>query len=151
MAAGSTVDITGLDKIELLRAMWEASQPAAFFTFAHGVPAPAWDDKEAEEVIKRYIDYFQGRPIKANLSADSVDSYLFDRDSRVPLAQIVASMREGGKQLPVMPPATPMCFYCQCYQSSTTLNGRPACESCNSMFGNDAVMAQVFGAPVSES
>ena len=73
-----SIDITGIDKVELLHNLWQNMKPAAFFG---GMDGPAFDRELAKEAVKKYIDYFCGRCIKSDLSKDSVDPWLYDRDA----------------------------------------------------------------------
>ena len=74
-----SVNITGLDKVKLLRALWDSSKPASFFRI-DGVPPPKWDDRTAERDVKTYIDYHQGRAIKTDLTGDEADPWGYDRE-----------------------------------------------------------------------
>jgi len=76
----STVNIAGLNKVALLKALWEGSKPAIFFKFNPSVPIPTWDDQMASKAVNNYIDYFQGRLIKTDLSKDEADPHSYDRD-----------------------------------------------------------------------
>jgi hypothetical protein len=74
-----SVDITGIDKVELLRALHEGQVTAGFFG---GLPGPSFDECRASEAVKQgYIDYFCGRAIKTDISGDSADSFLYNRDA----------------------------------------------------------------------
>jgi hypothetical protein len=77
--ADGTVDIRGLDKMQLLKALWENSSPASFFAMTNRHPPP-FDEKLAVTAVQEYIDYFEGRMIKCDLSKDFVDPWLYDRD-----------------------------------------------------------------------
>lgn len=80
MSINYSVDISGIDKVVLLRKMWASMAPASFFRM---MPAavPGFDATLAKEAVKKYIDYFQGRCIKTDLSGDVADSRLYDRDA----------------------------------------------------------------------
>lgn len=54
----TTVDISGLDKVELLRNLWTNMKPASFFNRCPTL-TPEFDLKKASHVINGYIDYFQ--------------------------------------------------------------------------------------------
>jgi hypothetical protein len=86
------MDISGLDKIKLLNALWENMVPASFFTMM-GLPSPGFDEKKAEEAVKGYIDYFCGRAIKMDLSQDKVDPWLYNRDTKTPAEEVVKKLR----------------------------------------------------------
>lgn len=90
----SKVDISGLDKVALLQKMWANMKPAAFFSMNSFVPVPSFDETQAKEAVKNYIDYFCGRCIKTDLSKDEVDPWGYDRDAGSgALQKIVDSMR----------------------------------------------------------
>lgn len=63
------VDISGIDKIELLKAMWDKAPVAPYF----GNHRPPFSYPQAKIVISGFIDYFCGRAIKMNLSKQQVD------------------------------------------------------------------------------
>ena len=73
-------DIEGVDKVALLKELWLNSRPTIFFTL-HNQNPPQFDEKKASGVVSGYIDYyFQGRCIKCDLSGNTADSYLYNRD-----------------------------------------------------------------------
>jgi hypothetical protein len=74
-----SVNIEKLNKVLLLKALWENSKPASFFSFS-GVAPPQFDQTSANDAVNSYIDYFQGRMIKSDLSRDTADPRLYDRD-----------------------------------------------------------------------
>jgi len=75
----SIIYIAHLNKVDLLRALWQNSSPAHFFTYMPHM-APHFDECEAITAVKSYIDYFCGRMIKCNLSGDTVDPWQYDMD-----------------------------------------------------------------------
>lgn len=82
------VNIAGLNKVQLLREMW------VYAGIGLGGLAAKFDEAQAEQAVKGYIDYFCGRAIKCNLSGDTVNPGLYDRDAGInSLARIVYSMR----------------------------------------------------------
>jgi hypothetical protein len=77
----TTIDITGLGKAALLYRLWSGTITASFFESAGIQPAGFNMAAATTAAHKGYIDYFGGRPIKLDLSGDSVDPYLYDRDA----------------------------------------------------------------------
>ena len=75
-----SVNIESIPKTLLLRKLWEKSQTAGFFSRS-GFPAPAFDEQKAVNAVNGYIDYFQGRVIKCDISGDTADPWLYDRDN----------------------------------------------------------------------
>jgi len=48
--------------------------------------------------VTRYIDYFNGRPIKTDLSKDTVDTWLYNRDAgKGKFEAIVEMLRKRNK------------------------------------------------------
>lgn len=77
------VDVTGIDRKELLRALWENSKPAAFLVMNNMV-AP-FDMDEAVRSARPgtgYVDYACGRLIKAEIFTEDneIDPRGYDRD-----------------------------------------------------------------------
>lgn len=71
------IDISGLDKVELLRALYVYAFESPMSMFSRS----EFDEYLAKEAVKKRIDYFQGRAIKTDLSRDHADPLLFDRDA----------------------------------------------------------------------
>lgn len=93
------VDISGLDRMVLLKALWSNAKPAAFFTMGLGFSkgAPGWDEEEAKkEIFNGYVDYVCGRCIKCYLFCESttVDPGLYDREyGDGAFSKVVASLK----------------------------------------------------------
>lgn len=79
----SSISIAGLDKVELLHALWNESPVAAFFSTrdAAGIEVPVFDWEMAAYDVLGSIGYFQGRCIKMDLSGDMVDPSGYDRQN----------------------------------------------------------------------
>ena len=88
------IDISGLDRKDLLKRLWTNMKVPAHSMGVFGGANASYSDAGASEALKGYIDYYQGRCIKTDLSKDSVDPYLYDRDAGTgTFAKIVAAMR----------------------------------------------------------
>lgn len=87
-----SVNIAGLDKVMLLEHMWQNTYPRGRGMLQGLLP---FNRAQASTAVTGYIDYFQGRPIKSDISGDEVDPYLYDRDSSLPLAKIVERLRSS--------------------------------------------------------
>lgn len=74
----SSVDITNIDKVKLLEALWNNSKPAVFLSM-RGLVVD-FDRNQAIIAVNGYIDYFCGRCIKTDLSGNTALSYAYDRD-----------------------------------------------------------------------
>lgn len=93
MMTDSNVDISGLDKVDVLRALWKNQVPAAFFSL-NGLPTPPFDEDLAQKSVLRSIDYFCGRAIKTNLSDNVVDFTFYDRDAPIPAADVIKKLKK---------------------------------------------------------
>lgn len=75
ISALAKVNIQGLDRVKLLKVLWEQQPPALFYSLAPDCPIPKWDEAEARDALKYgYIDYFCGRCIKTDITKDIVDT-----------------------------------------------------------------------------
>ncbi len=73
------IDISGLDKAEVLVALVNAAKPQG-----RGPTSPTPMTKErAAELLKvmNYFDYVEGRVLKVGLKGDMLDPFLYDRDN----------------------------------------------------------------------
>lgn len=85
------VNIFGIDRVELLKELWLAREPAIFFSMY----SPQFDEKQAVQALNGYIDYFCGRCIKTDLSGMYADPSLYDRDAYPgAFADIVKKVRD---------------------------------------------------------
>jgi hypothetical protein len=75
-----SVSIKGLDKAEILAALYNEARPLGL-GMLHFDPEPMTVD-EAREMIGKYLnfDYVKGRPLKVSLDGDELDTRLYDRD-----------------------------------------------------------------------
>ncbi len=81
----------GLDKLQLIRALWDMQGPAAFFR-ANGISPPPYSEQEARKALMNsidpnspyanpYVDYVSGRAIKLHYMDEAktlVDSSSYD-------------------------------------------------------------------------
>ena len=75
------VDISGLDKSEVLYALYNSSHYQGISFLGSRENYTLQDcRKDFEESESKYFDYLHGKVIKVNLSGDSFDPYLYDRD-----------------------------------------------------------------------
>ena len=90
------VDISGLDKVELLKALWRR-QKIMGWCASHGLPS--FDVDRVTEKLETYIDYWNGKCIKMNLSGDKVDAWCYDRDAGEGATQeVVDTLRRATAQ-----------------------------------------------------
>lgn len=94
------VDITGLDKAEVLCALYEVAKPLGF-GHLHYKPGPMPIDR-ARELIEAHsladgrmmFDYVAGRVLKVDLGGDTFKPWLFDRDNgKGAAAAAIAALR----------------------------------------------------------
>lgn len=81
------VDIKGLDKKKVLQALYGAARPQGM-GFARFAPGPL-TETELEHYTNPLgrFDYLKGRVMKVDISNDSFDEFLFDRDNGEGAAQ----------------------------------------------------------------
>lgn len=76
------IDISGLDKAEVLLALYNTSRPQGRGYLQDAMAIP-FDLEAARAVVAAHtkFDYVLGRVIKVDLSGDSFDPWLYDRDN----------------------------------------------------------------------
>lgn len=87
------IDITGMDKADVLAALYNASRPQGM-GYLHYTPTPMTKEEAAELLGGKttechtsgyrsptYFDYLNGRVMKVDLSKDQFDERLYDRDN----------------------------------------------------------------------
>ena len=84
------VDISGLDKAEVLHSLYEGSHTQGM-GFLAAVDKYTLEDarKDYERSSDKYFDYLHGRVLKVHLDGDSFDSWGYDRDLGEGAAQTV--------------------------------------------------------------
>ncbi len=84
------VDISGIDKKALLRGLYSMArtpQGSRVFQYVQNDPL---SDSAAEEILEMGdIEYLRGRVMKIDISGDSVDTFLYDRDNGAGAAEEV--------------------------------------------------------------
>lgn len=92
------IDITGLDKAEVLAGLYNRSKPQGM-GFMHYKPEPMATNEARELLAKNdYFDYLKGRIMKIRLkeSEDSFEERLYDRDNgQGAAAGVIAILRQG--------------------------------------------------------
>lgn len=81
------ITLQGLNKSDVLACLYNESRPLGM-GFANFDPKPM-ERQEAEELLAQspYFDYLKGRAMKIDLSGDTLDPYLYDRDNGSGAAQ----------------------------------------------------------------
>lgn len=74
----TTIDIFGIDKVELLRALWENAQSQESFRTSNISPQ-MFDTERAKTLVCGPISSFDGRVIAADISGNYVNSSGYDR------------------------------------------------------------------------
>jgi hypothetical protein len=98
------IDISGLDKAELLAALYNRAAPQGL-GFLHYNPEPMTAEQAQQEIDRREgawkfdFDYLNGRSMKVDITGDTIcdnDARLFDRDNGTGACEgAVRSVREG--------------------------------------------------------
>ncbi len=71
------VNISGLDKKVLLKALHSRSKPLSEGFFLHS--SAELSDKDAEDLSKGYLKGLRGRVMEIDISGDTVDTRLYNR------------------------------------------------------------------------
>jgi hypothetical protein len=90
------IDITGLDKAEVLHALYQRAHYKGLGLYSAVIKYSVKDarrDYEASE--SKYFDYLYGRVLKVDLSGDSFDSWLYDRDNGIHAAEEAINKLRG--------------------------------------------------------
>lgn len=76
-----SIDIKSVSKAKVLAALYNASRPQGM-GFVHYGPGDMTEEQAAELLSKNtYFDYLQGRVMKVDLSGDTLETRLYDRDN----------------------------------------------------------------------
>lgn len=95
----SVVNISGLDKAELLAVLYNRANPQGM-GFLHYVPGdmPIEEARKLVEAVD-YFDYVKGRVMKVDISRDEMSTFLYNRDNGEGAAEaVVAKLRESKSQ-----------------------------------------------------
>ena len=96
MTMANTIDLTGLDKGAVLAALYNASRPLGLgFLDYNPTPMTA---KEGTDLLQHqtYFDYLKGRVMKIDLSDDTLNPWLYDRDNGQGAAShVIDTLRVG--------------------------------------------------------
>lgn len=89
------VSIKGLDKVEVLRALYDRARPLGMGFLSHTPGPMSRAEAETELTNGWYLDYIRGRVMKVNLKGDEFDPNLYDRDNGRGAAEAaIASLRQ---------------------------------------------------------
>jgi hypothetical protein len=138
-SSSSGIDIKGLDKTVLLRALWEQAFIASYFD---GHQAPAWEDCPLTDPHLRWsFDYHCGRAIKMDISQDTVNPAGYDRSGPLmSVRSIVRSLRNGANPGKVV--RSRKCAVCQALETTETWEGVPVCTDCQQILRDDPSLAE---------
>jgi hypothetical protein len=82
----SMIDISKFDKADVLRVLYNNSQPLGIGMLQFTPEDMTKEEAQAfldarEEGKKIYFDYLKGRVLKVDLTGDELDPWLYDRDN----------------------------------------------------------------------
>ena len=90
------MDITGLDKAEVLAALFNAARPQGKGLLKYDPKPMSADEARKLSPNAGYVDYLQGRVMKIDISGDEVDTWLYNRDNGEGAAETaIMSLRSG--------------------------------------------------------
>lgn len=129
------VDIAGLNKVEVLKALWKNAQPAVFFRTS-GVAIPTWDEEEAKKAVgDGCIDYFLGRGIKCNLTGDVFNAAAYDGDAKICADEVIDRLR-AGTEIRDVGKGKGLCYFCKYCEATVDCRGHVACDDCGKMMNS---------------
>lgn len=110
----ATVDITGIDKASLLAALYNSASPMGMGMLHYDPNVMTREDalviiEGGDDLTSMfggssrgrslYFDYVKGRPLKVDLSGDTLDTRLYDRDQgNGAAAKIIAKLQSEARQ-----------------------------------------------------
>lgn len=97
------VDITGLNKAEVLKALWDGSkaQGMSFLSLIDEMTLEIAEEQIEENINingEIYIDYCCGKVIKCNLTFDEFGPWYYDRYNGIGVAQRVIDILRASKK-----------------------------------------------------
>ncbi len=97
------IDITGLDKAEVLAALYNKAKPLGLGFLQ--ATSQNMTKEEAQTLISNqggnlYFDYVKGRPLKVDLSSDKISPNLYDRDQGQGAAETAINSLKSGHIIP---------------------------------------------------
>ncbi len=94
-----TLDITGIDKAELLKALYDSSKLQGLgFLQANGHMSIQQAAMEYDASKSKYFDYHHGKVMKVQLDKDNLDTWGYDRDNGEGAA-LIALQHLGAKEI----------------------------------------------------
>lgn len=103
----NTIDISGLDKAEVLAALFNASkQQGLGFLDSSGTSPMTVEDARlyTSREGSQYYDYLRGRVMKVDLSKDELQAELYDRDNgQGAAARALSPLLEAAAKSPPLP------------------------------------------------
>ena len=92
-----TIDISSMDKAEVLAALYNASHPQGLGLLnARPEPMTTEEARQGLDTGQTYFDYVKGRVLKIDLTGDTLDPGLYDRDNGAGAAE--SALRHLRKQ-----------------------------------------------------
>ncbi len=94
-----TLDITGIDKAELLKALYDSSKLQGMgFLQANGPMSIQQAAMEYDASDSKYFDYHHGKVMKVQLDKDTLDTWGYDRDNG-DMSAFIALQHLGAKEI----------------------------------------------------
>lgn len=75
------IDISNLDKAEVLSALYNAAKTQGLGIFQYNPTPMSVDEARGELEKNTRFDYHKGRVMKVDLSGDTLNAFLYDRDN----------------------------------------------------------------------
>jgi len=90
------VSLQGLEKGEVLAALYNASRPLGMGFLQYDAKPMTAEEGAQLVASQKYFDYLKGRVMKVNLQGDDLDPWLYDRDNGPGAAErVISELRKG--------------------------------------------------------
>jgi len=90
----SRVSIVGIDKIKLLRRLWEDFKPPVAFTMTEAV-IPRFDEDNAAYAVQYFITKYSMKALNVDISGDYTNPYWYDMTNGAgAFERVVASLSD---------------------------------------------------------
>ena len=85
-----SLSIKGLDKVELLEALWDNQKPADIF---NNTSSHTFNKRAAKRAVDRgWVDYFLGRNIKMDFHGNTINPVFYDRHSFITAKDVISNL-----------------------------------------------------------
>ena len=90
----ATVDITGINKVVLLRLLWTSAKYNIAFTMTEAI-VPVFDETSVDYATKHFVTKYSNKDLNVDISEDHANPYWYDFKNGVgAFEKVVQNIRE---------------------------------------------------------